>query len=141
MDSTIAVASLKRLSPSTSTVSRFGAPSWRKREMTPTGSVALKIVPRRKASGHSIPTRTCMATATSPVLIRSPGTARVRTGVRLSRRSRASMLKADSKTRAGRKTKKTASGGSLRATRGCRSSGASPASCETPMPTTTRATA
>ena len=53
--STIAVASLKRLSPSTRIAKRFGAPRSLKIATTATGSVADKIAPSNRHTTKPIP--------------------------------------------------------------------------------------
>ena len=106
---TIAVASLNRLSPSTRIASRLGAPRSLKIATTATGSVAETIAP---SSRHAIRAKSVTpqrATPTATVEISSPMTASVRIGAMSSSSRRTSMERADSKTRAGRKTKKTAS--------------------------------
>ena len=139
-DNTMAVASLKRLSPSTRIVSRFGAPSWRKSAITDTGSVALRIDPRRSPSSQPNGVATTRIPAMRPVEISRPGTASVRTAVRLSRSARASRLKADSKISVGRKTKNAISGAIRRLAIGSRMSPPRCASCASAIPVSTNAT-
>ena len=107
--STMEVASLNRLSPSTRMVKRSGTPSFLKSDTTETGSVALRMAPRSKAEEKGmVASRREVRNQTIPPMTnvdaRSPGTARVKTGPRLWPRCRASRLKADSNMSVGRKT-------------------------------------
>jgi hypothetical protein len=106
-ESAIAAASLRRLSPSTSVVSRRGAPTSRKTPMTAPGSVVARIAPTSRHETSAIeggrpltgarakPTNT-VETTTATIAIRS-------TGPMSSSRRRTSTASAASNSRTGRK--------------------------------------
>ena len=105
-DTTMAVASFIRLSPSTNVVRRLGAPSCLKIAITATGSVALRIDPSIKLSAGPSGVKNINRPPMMAVDTISPGMARVRTGSRLRCSCRASRLYALSNTSVGRKTKR-----------------------------------
>ena len=107
---TIAVPSLRRLSLSMSVASRRGEPSCLKVETTATGSVAATIAPTTNPSSMRRPVATLRMTATSAAVMSTPGTARSATPPRDVRKSLNSILSAASKTRPGRRTRRTSSG-------------------------------
>ena len=72
-NSTSAVPSLNRLSPSTSVARRRGAPRFRKVAMTATGSVAATIAPTTMPSSNGRPVARFSTTATIAAETRTPG--------------------------------------------------------------------
>ncbi len=115
--STNDVASLNKLSPSTKTVNRSGTPSCLKIEITATGSVALNIAPRSKATIKSKGEKMAIMKPIMAVEISKPGTAKVKIGTMLRMTWRAFKLKADSNIRVGIKTNRTRSGESANVAR------------------------
>ena len=105
LNSTMAVASLNRLSPSTSTARRFGAPRSLKIATTATGSVADRIAPSSRQTRKLIPDTAQTAPPTMKAEISSPTIARNRIGRISASNFRTSMARLLSKTSAGRKMK------------------------------------
>jgi len=100
---TIAVASLNKLSPSTSIVRRFGAPISLKRAITATGSVAEISAPKSIATPILRGVVADIRIPTIKVEITKPGIASAHTGSRFFTRSLLSMLTDASKIRVGRR--------------------------------------
>ena len=133
----MAVASFNRLSPSTSTVRRLGAPNCRKIAITATGSVALRIDPSSRAAGSGIGVTSATMAPIRAVEINSPGTARVSTGPIFSRSSRPSSANADSKISVGRNTNRMTDGEISNARYCCSATGNTPSLAFKAMPVTT----
>ena len=115
LNTTMAVASFNKDSPSTRIVSLSGAPNSLNKEITATGSVAEIKAPNKSASIRSMWISTASRKNQSPipmkaVEINSAGTARTRTGNKSLTNCLAFRLNADSNMRAGRNKKKTMSG-------------------------------
>jgi hypothetical protein len=84
-----AVASLNRLSPSSTTMSRCGSPTCRSTEVAAAASGGATIAPSATAAAQGISGTSHRATqATAAVVSSTAATARPPTGSRLSRRSR-----------------------------------------------------
>ena len=105
LNRTIAVASLKRLSPSTRIASRLGAPRSLKIATTATGSVADNIAPKSKHAIKPIPETAYTAPPTKKLDINNPTTAKNKIGLISAISFLTSIAKLLSKIRAGRKTK------------------------------------
>ena len=82
LNSTMAVASLKRLSPSTRIANLLGAPTSLNSAITATGSVAAISAPKRSAGPHPMGVNRKTSEPTIPVESSSPGTANESTGAR-----------------------------------------------------------
>ena len=136
LNTTIAVASLKSDSPSTSTFSRSGAPSSLNSATTATGSVADISAPNSSATVSSMSSIAHRAKPTMLVEMSKAGTARVNTGARSFSSWRASRLNPDSNMSAGRNTKNTRSG-ERRNTCNGENSDQNWASSDRPIPITT----
>ena len=110
LNTTMAVASFNKDSPSTRIVSLSGAPSSLNKEITATGSVADIKAPNKSASTNSISRKYQSPVPMKAVEINSAGTARTRTGNKSLTNCLAFRLNADSNIRAGRNKNKTISG-------------------------------
>ena len=107
---TIAVASLSSDSPSTSTFSRFGAPSSLNRATTATGSVADISAPKTSATMSLISRAHQMPNPTTKVDMSIAGIARIKIGGRSLSICRASSANPDSNMSAGRNINNMISG-------------------------------
>ena len=110
LNTTIAVASFNKDSPSTRIVSLSGAPSSLNSEITATGSVAEIRAPNKSASVNGTSRKNHRPTAMKAVEISSAGIARIKTGIRSLTNCLAFRLNADSNNRAGRNRNRTMSG-------------------------------
>ena len=102
----IAVASLSRLSPSTSRVRRAGAPRSRKIAITAAGSVVAMIAASSRQAARGTGASGQSASPTAAVVASTAITARTNTGAASSIRRRTSMVSAASNKRIGRNTNK-----------------------------------
>ena len=106
------MASLNRLSPSSTLTIRRGAPTRRMIAVAAAGSVGATIAPRAKDIAHGSPISSCPMTATTAAVARTSPIADSEMTRASSRSARRSTKKAEEYSSGGRKTSRTRSGSS-----------------------------
>ena len=107
LNNTMAVASLKSDSPSTKSINRLGTPNSLNKATTATGSVADIKAPNNKAIIKLISRENHNPKPTNIIEKIIPGMAKTKIGSKFLSKPRASRDNADSKIKAGKKTKTT----------------------------------